>query len=197
MTTTYNILDSRYSVSNDLAVAAINAAALTLAGNVSTAQSNVSSIQTTIAGLKTVAFTGAYSDLTGKPIIPSVARTTSSLSLSLVGAGATGTQISSTKDSKIRCVVSASTTSTIGGPGTSVITLKKCATNSATESDWSAASVFESDQNVTLAIALSVVQLNKGEVNTDVPAGWYVKLVSSGSGTHAEAFISGEKTIFG
>lgn len=28
-------------------------------------------------------------------------------------------------------------------------------------------------------------------------AGWYVKLVNSGTGTHSEAFVSGQKTIYG
>lgn len=124
-------------------------------------------------------------------------RTTSAQSLSLVGTGATGTQISSTKDSSVRFNLSTSTTSTIGGPSTSVVTLKKCATNSATEGDWTAVGILENDQTITLALTLNSIQVFKGHVSTDVPAGWYVKLENSGSGTHSESFISGEKTIFG
>lgn len=131
------------------------------------------------------------------PSIPSTARTTSTQSLSLVGAGATGTQISATNASSVRLTVSTSTTSTIGGPATSVVVLKKCATNSATEGDWTSVGTLESDQTVTLAIALSCVQVVKGQLCCDLDAGWYVKLVNSGTGTHSEAFVSGEKTIYG
>lgn len=124
-------------------------------------------------------------------------RTTSVLTLSLVGTGATGTQISATKDSTVRCSVSTSTTSTIGGPSTSVVALKICATNNATEGSWTTVATFESDQNITLAIALQSIQVVKDQLCTDVPAGWYVKLVNSGTGTHAETYLSGQQTIYG
>ncbi len=137
------------------------------------------------------------SQILNKPTIPSTTRTTSTLTLSLVGTGATGTQISSTLPSSVRVTVSTSTTSTIGGPATSIVTLKKCATNSATEGDWTSVAIFESDQTITLAIALQSVQVVKGQLSCDLDAAWFVKLVNSGSGTHSEAFVSGEKTIYG
>lgn len=127
----------------------------------------------------------------------SALRTTSTLSLSLVGTGATGTQISATKDSTIRCTTSTSTTSTIGGPSTSVVTLKICATNDSTEGNWTTVATLESDQTITLAIALQSVQIVKGQICADVPAGWYAKLVNSGTGTHSETFLSGQKTLYG
>jgi hypothetical protein len=77
------------------------------------------------------------------------------------------------------------------------VTLKKCATNSSTEGDWTSVAVLESDQTITLAVALQSVQVVKGQLCTDLPAGWFVKLVNSGTGTHSEAFVSGEKTIYG
>lgn len=128
---------------------------------------------------------------------PSLARTTSTLSLSLVGTGATGTQISATKDSTVRLNVSTSTTSTIGGPSTSLVTLKICATNNATEGSWTAVGIVENDQTITLALALNSIQVTKGQICSDVPAGWYCKLVNSGTGTHTETFISGQQTIYG
>lgn len=130
-------------------------------------------------------------------LVISAPRASSSLSLSLVGSGATGTQISSTKDSTIRCTVSTSTTSSIGGPATSVIALKTCATNSATEGDWATIATLENDQTITLALTLNSVQVMKGQLTADVPAGYYVKLVNSGSGTHSESFVSGQKTVYG
>lgn len=147
--------------------------------------------------LSTVATSGNYNDLSNQPTIPNVTRTTSTLSLSLVGTGATGTQIHSTKDSNVKCTVSTSTTSTIGGPATSIVALKICSTNNATEGSWTTVSTFESDQNITLALALQSVQVIKGQICADVPGGWYVKLVNSGTGTHSEAFISGQQTIYG
>lgn len=132
-----------------------------------------------------------------KPAIPNTARTTSPLTLSLVGTGATGTQISATKDSSISCCVSTSTTSTIGGPATSAVALKICATNNITEGSWTTVATFESDQTITLAIVLNSLQVVKGQLCADVPAGWFAKLVNSGSGTHAETFVSGQQTIYG
>lgn len=132
-----------------------------------------------------------------KPSMPSVVRTTSTLSLSLVGTGATGTQISSAKDSTVRLNVSTSTTSTIGGPATSIVALKICATNNATEGNWTTVAVLENDQTISLAIILNSIQVMKGQLCADIPASWYVKLVNSGSGTHAETSISGQQTIYG
>lgn len=147
--------------------------------------------------LATVATSGSYTDLTNQPTIPSVTRTTSSLNLSLVGTGATGTQIHATKDSSVKCTVSTSTTSTIGGPSTSLVVLKICSTNNATEGSWTTVATFESDQTITLALALQSIQIVKGQLCADIPGGWYVKLVNSGTGTHAETFVSGQQTIYG
>lgn len=123
-------------------------------------------------------------------------RTTSAWSPSLVGTGATGAQISTTKDSTVRASVSTSTTSTIGGPSTSAVALKICATNSSTEGDWTTVATFQSDQTITLAVVLQSVQVVKGQLTADVPAGWFVKLVNSGSGTHSESFLTGQKTLY-
>lgn len=129
--------------------------------------------------------------------IPSVLRATSTLSLALVGTGATGTQISSTKDCTVKLSLSTSTTSNIGGPSTSVIALKICATNNATEASWTTVATLENDQTISLALALNSVQVMKAQLQTDVPAAWYVKLVNSGTGTHAESVLAGQQTIYG
>lgn len=125
------------------------------------------------------------------------ARAVSSLTLALVGSGATGTRIHATKDSTVRANCSVSATANIGGPATSVVDMKVCATNSATESDWATVATLETDQTVTLALALNSVQLVKGQLSYDLPGGWYVKLVNSGTGTHAETFIRAQQTIIG
>lgn len=124
-------------------------------------------------------------------------RNTSTQSMSLVGTGATGTQISATKDSTVRFTVQTIATATIAGSATSTVTLKKCATNSSTEGDWTTVSVSETSQAYSLAVALQGVTGMKAQLVTDLPAGWYVKLVNTGSGTHSESFLFGEKTIYG
>lgn len=171
--------------------------ALTPTGMNSSGQFVVAQPGDTFNDVAVVANTGSYTDLINQPTIPSVARTTSVLSLSLVGSGATGTQISSTKDSTIRLSCSTSTTSTIGGPSTSIVLLKICATNNASEGSWSSVAILENDQTITLAIALQSIQVLKGQLCSDLPAGWFAKLVNSGTGTHTEAFISGQQTIYG
>lgn len=132
-----------------------------------------------------------------KPTIGSTTRTTSTLSGSLVGTGATGTQISSTKDSTVRATVSLSTNATIAGSATSLVILKTCATNSATESDWIEQGRAESDNTVGLAITVSSAIIQKQQICADVPSGFYFKLENSGTGTHAESYVSGQKTIYG
>lgn len=144
-----------------------------------------------------VPFSGDYNDLTNKPTLPSTVRTTSTLSLSLVGTGATGTQISTAKDSTVRVNVSTSTTSTIGGASTSLVALKICSTNNATEASWTTVATLENDQTIILALALQSLQVVKGQLCADVPAGWYAKLVNSGTGTHTESYVTGQKTIYG
>lgn len=131
--------------------------------------------------------------------IPSIARTTTSLSLSLVGTGATGTQISATKPSTVKVNVSLSATASIAGAATSNITLKKCATDSTTETDWVAAlpTIGEIGQSYALAIALQGIQTDKRQLSIEIPAGWYVKAENSGTGTHAESILGAEQTIYG
>lgn len=147
--------------------------------------------------LAAVASSGSYNDLSNKPSIPNTARTSSALTLSLAGTGATGTQISATKDSSVRVTYTTSTTVTLSSSPTSTVTLKICATNSSTEANWTEVGRTESDQPTTLAITVSQQVKNAGQICADVPAGWFVKAVNSGTGTHAEAFVSGQQTIYG
>lgn len=143
------------------------------------------------------AITLPYSSLTGTPSIPSVARNTSSISPSLVGPGATGTQVHATKDSTVRVCVSTSATANISGGAVSSVALKICATNNSTEASWTTVATSETSQSYTLAVAIQGVTGMKEQIETDVPGGWYYKLVNSGSGTHAESILSAQQTIYG
>lgn len=128
--------------------------------------------------------------------LPVSGRTTSALSMSLVGTGATGTQISSTRDSTIRATFNTQTTSTLAGNNSSVVVVKTCATNSATESDWIEQGRTSTSQPSGISVVIGQVIAQAGQVCVDVPAGYYVKAVNSGTGTHSESFVSGQKTIY-
>lgn len=124
-------------------------------------------------------------------------QTISSATVVFSTAGATGFQISSGKNSTIRISASTSATANIGGASTSLIILKVCATNSGTEGDWSESGRLETDNTVTLAVTLQSVNLGAGQITADLPAGWFYKLEKSGTGTHTEAIISAQQTIYG
>lgn len=121
----------------------------------------------------------------------------SNISPSLVGTGATGTQASASKRATLHVGFNESVTSNIGGAAVAAITAKICATNSATEGDWTTLFVFEEDQTVTLAIALQSIQVMKGAVSFEVPAGYFYKFESSGSGTNSEGILSGQQIVYG
>lgn len=121
----------------------------------------------------------------------------STITPSLVGTGATGSQVSSTKGALMMIGLSESVTSSIGGAAAAVVNIKICATNNATEAAWTTLGTFEEDQTITLAIALNSVQVMKGIVSFFLPAGWYWKAESSGSGTNSESILTGQQIIFG
>lgn len=124
-------------------------------------------------------------------------RTTTNITPSLVGTGATGTQAHATKPATVRLWLSESVTSSIGGPSVAAVNIKICATNNATEASWTTLGTFEEDQTVTLAIALQSIQVMKGMIEFDLPAGYYWKAESSGSGTNSESILGGQQTVYG
>lgn len=150
------------------------------------------------AGLSTVATSGSYNDLTNKPTIPTGTRTTSALTTSIVGTGATGAQVSSTKDASVKATFSTSVTVTLGGSPISRVIAKICSVNSSTEANWVEAGRSGTAQPTTLTITVGGVYTQEGQITFDVPAGYYYKFVNTGStGTHTEAFVSGQQTIYG
>lgn len=154
-----------------------------------------SGVHDKLAALATVATTGSYNDLSSKPSVGGT-RTQSTLSLSMVGTGATGTQIDATHDALIAVTISTNATASIAGAATSTVALKICATNNATEASWTTVQTSETSQSYSLAVAIQGVTGGKGCLSSLVPAGWYAKLVNTGSGTHSESFVSGQKVIF-
>lgn len=147
---------------------------------------------------------GAITSLTGSlsslaSTVSGMAKTTSADARSLTtSTGAAGFQVSSAKPVDVKYTVSVSATSSIGASATSAVVLEMCATNSSTPSDWVEVDRVETDQTVTLAIALQSVQKVVASVSkNNVPAGYYLKLRNIGTGTHSEAFVEGEATIYG
>lgn len=138
--------------------------------------------------------TVTYSDIT---LWQFPERVTTQLSgLSFKANGANGTQVSATQSSTVRFGVSTSATATIAGSASSMIVLKKCATNSATESDWIACGPSGTSQAYSLAVAIQGVAGSQSELLTELPIGWWYKLEQSGTGTHTESILYGESTVY-
>lgn len=156
---------------------------------------------TTIGSVSTTSYGRGLVNLANQAALQTavggITRITSSFSLGVVGTGATGTQVSSTKDSTVHVTYSTQFTYSLSGNPASLVTLKKCATNSATESDWTSFGRTGFSQQAGLAVTVGQQIQQIGQICGDVPASWYVKAVNTGAGTHTEAFIEGEKTIYG
>lgn len=124
------------------------------------------------------------------------ARVDSALSISLVtGTGATGTQVSATKDTWVTVTGSVSTTATIGGASSGHIFVEVAPTNSATAGDWVEKGRVGNSQTITLAIALNSVQVTEGSVIAFVPAGYYIKARSAGTGTFTNTLIGARQIV--
>lgn len=108
----------------------------------------------------------------------------SALSLSLqTSTGAVGTQVSTTRNANVMLNGNVSTTASIGGNAAGDIILEVAPTNSATAGDWVEWGRIGNSQTISLAIALNSVQITKGMAVCYVPAGYYVKARTAGSGT--------------
>lgn len=114
----------------------------------------------------------------------------------VTGTGATGFQVSSTRNSLVNYSTTIVTTASIGGNQTGVVVLEIAPTNSATPSDWVEVSRYTNGQALTLAITLQSVQTMSGQLSAFVPAGWYAKLRSiNTSGTPSYSYNSGQETL--
>lgn len=114
----------------------------------------------------------------------------------VTGTGATGFQVSATRNVFASYSVTIATTATIGGSASGSIVLEVAATNSATAGDWVEVARFTNGQAITLAIALQSVQTLAGQVNGMIPAGYYAKIRSiNNSGTPTYTFNSGREIL--
>lgn len=108
----------------------------------------------------------------------------SALSLTLqTSTGAVGTQVSATKGAWVTVTGSVTTTASISGNSSGNIFVEVAPTNSATAGDWVEKGRVGNSQALSLAVALQSVQTTSGTVSTYLPAGYYLKARTAGSGT--------------
>jgi hypothetical protein len=109
--------------------------------------------------------------------------------------GATGFQVSSTLPSMVYYSIRISTTISVGGTSTGTIFLEVAPTNSAAAGDWVIDAQVSNSQSFAGLITLSSTQVMTYEVSTYVPAGFFVKIRSTSSGTTAFTYITGTEII--
>lgn len=114
----------------------------------------------------------------------------------VTGTGATGFQVSSTRDSHVSYSPKIVTTATIAGGQDGYVVLEIAATNSATAGDWKEIGRVENGQALSLALTLQSVQPVGSPLNGVVPAGWYAKLRSVNvTGTPTFTSVSGQEVL--
>lgn len=120
---------------------------------------------------------------------------TSSRSI-VTGTGATGFQVSSTRNATVNYNVKVTTTASIAGNADGYVALEIAPTNSATSTDWVEVGRCGNSQALTLAITLQSIQGTTCQLSTDLIAGSYAKLRSvTTTGTVSFAYVSGRETL--
>lgn len=128
----------------------------------------------TITGLATVATSGDYADLSGKPTIPSVTRTFSNPTRSLN----TAFQVSTTQDSAVSYSVDIACSLSLTGGQAGTVFLRY-ADDSGHTTNVKEVCRFAASNTGALTIGLSLNQVATGAISGLIPAGKYVKLVTS------------------
>lgn len=115
----------------------------------------------------------------------------------VTGTGATGFQVSSTRDSEVNYSVTIVTTATIGGGASGTVVLEVATTNSATAGDWAELGRCTNGQTITLALALQSVQTIACQIGGIVPTGYYAKIRSiNNTGTPTFTYNSGQEVLY-
>lgn len=182
----------------------------TLSGSVGTLFSQIGSLGTP---LNIAAFMGnnastslyvasstqnGFMSLTDKAKLDSIAsRSVATSSRSIVtGTGATGFQVSSTRDAEVRYSTTIVTTSNIAGSQNGTVVLEIAPTNSATSTVWSEVGRCTNGTSYTLAVAIQGVSTQACQITGYVPAGFFAKLRSiNNAGTPTFSFNSGQEVL--
>lgn len=113
----------------------------------------------------------------------------------VTGTGATGFQVSATRDAVVQYSPTMVTTASIAGNASDVIVFEIAPTNSATAGDWVEINRVTNAQALTLAITLQSVQTTSGALGGVVPAGYYAKMRAITSGTVSNTLSSGQEVL--
>lgn len=114
----------------------------------------------------------------------------------VTGTGATGFQVSASRNQTVHYNVKVTTTASIAGNADGYITLEIAPTNSAIATDWVEMGRCGNSQALTLAITLQSVQGTTCELVGDVPAGYYTKLRTvTTTGTVSYTYVSGQEVL--
>lgn len=114
----------------------------------------------------------------------------------VTGTGATGFQVSSSRNAWVSYSTTIVSTATISGNASGTVVLEIAPTNSATAGDWVEVSRFTNGQALTLALTLQSVQTTSAPLVGFVPAGYYAKIRSiNNSGTPTYTYNSGQETL--
>lgn len=128
------------------------------------------------------------------PVLPRSFNNVPSASI-VTGTGATGTQISTTRDAHITYSPTMVTTASISGNASDVIVLEICSTNSATSANWIEIARVTNAQALSLAVTLQSVQTTAGILSGILPAGYYRKIRAITSGTVSNSMSSGQEVL--
>lgn len=126
-----------------------------------------------------------------------VARVASSETRSIVtGTGATGFQVSATRDAQVNYNTTIVTAATLLNGAVGSVVLEIAPTNSATAGDWVEIGRLTNGQVFSLAVAIGCTQTISGQVGGYIPAGYYAKLRSiNTTGTPTYSYNSGQKVL--
>lgn len=114
----------------------------------------------------------------------------------VTGTGATGFQVSSTRDAEVRYSTTIVTTSNLTGSQNGTIVLEIAPTNSATSTDWTEIGRCTNGTSYTLAVAIQGVGTQACQITGYAPAGYWEKLRSiNNSGTPTFSFNSGQEVL--
>lgn len=114
----------------------------------------------------------------------------------VTGTGATGFQVSASRNQTVHYNVKVTTTASIAGNADGYVTLEVAPTNSATAGDWVEMARCGNSQALTLAITLQSVQGTTCGLVGDIPAGYYTKLRSvTTTGTVSFTYLSGQEVL--
>lgn len=119
-----------------------------------------------------------------------------SRTIQTVAGAANGWQLSSTRDATVRYSVTINSTVSLAGNQTGYVVIEVAATNSSTAGDWQEVGRVASGQSGALVIGLTLNQVGGGQLNADVPAGYYVRIRSvNTAGTPTYTYNSGQEKL--